>query len=191
MAPTSRDDNGGPSRPVSGFGPLFNAISTSKNEVGAHPRPTSSSEPVFNGASPSSTWSEQSYFKEANIKDLHHQWNDSEPRQVTPRYDEFRRSFSKPRPITMMSEKIFSFRNEDNDAADVPRPSRPEMFRRHRGMYGAEPYDDKLSAEQGAESDDEFDDYPTGWRRAALLASALVPYCIVSIHHALAHCPQS
>lgn len=158
------------------------------DENGAPSRPMSGLDPVLKGTSPSSTWSEHSYFK-----GLHnYQWNDpAKPSQRPFSYDEYPRSITKSRPITVLSEKMFSIRPEDEDKADVPRPSRPRLFGGYRSMYGSVPYDEKLLAERDAESDDEYDDYPTGWRRIALLVCALVPYCIVSRHLTPAHYSRS
>lgn len=47
-------------------------------------------------------------------------------------------------------------------------------------MYGAAPHGTKLMETSDDESYDDSHTYPTGWKRAGLLACAIVPYMIVS-----------
>ncbi|CAN8097829.1 unnamed protein product [Discula destructiva] len=49
-----------------------------------------------------------------------------------------------------------------------------------RRMYGATPFYRPMSEKQDGE-DDDFNAYPTGWARVALLACALVPYSMASL----------
>lgn len=77
-----------------------------------------------------------------------------------------------------LSHREFGHQPSEANLSTVANPSR--MFRALGGMYGAAPHDTKLMEGLEDESDEDFDDYPTGWKRAILLASALVPYMIVS-----------
>lgn len=49
-----------------------------------------------------------------------------------------------------------------------------------RRMYGSAPYCGQVEDTKDGKFEDEFDSYPTGWTRAALMVCALVPYCMVS-----------
>lgn len=80
---------------------------------------------------------------------------------------------------TTIAEKVVYFPPEDQN---VGRPLWRNLSH-VKGMYGSAPYrvqaDDKLDGK----IEEEFDSYPTGWTRAALLFCALVPYCMVSRCH--------
>lgn len=83
----------------------------------------------------------------------------------------------------MKSKSVYLSKRLPSAGADiVTMASRPRAFALFTGMYGAAPHDTKLLEASDDESDDEEYEYPGGWKRAVLLACALVPYMIVSCH---------